>query len=332
MPQYRRQISSLGFEPPVDVSRMYGIGALIPNRNRRAGIYLLVLDDGLFYIGRAKDVVRRFGAHRRNFAERLVGFSYQIVPESAQRDVERSLIQRAEKAGLPLRLVEWTSQRRDESDLDALFTPEEYEDWERDPVGHLAADDWPLSVGTVGQEAVGREKFERLMSYERANEVIDLVGRYVKHCVPFARRTAPGYWNVACLPSTNRSTAPRFACVSAHVMETFVVGHDYGDPETVWSFVVAAKTPMEAKYGSLAKAQGAIRGISIEDNERYKSAGFDQCQIFMDDLAAARRVMALPVVQQAARLLMHRVMQKGANRYARYHCGALAEAALRPVG
>jgi hypothetical protein len=330
--QYRRPISSLGFSPPVDVSRIYGIGALIPNKRRRAGIYLLVLRDGLFYIGRAKDVVRRFSAHRKTFGERLIGFSYQEVAESNQPEVERQLIHRGERAGLPLRQTEWTSQRYDEADLDALFTPEELAAWGEDPVAHLVGDNWPLPLGTVGQQALDQEKFERLLAYPLSADVLRLFATYVRQCVPFPRRTAPGYWNVTCLPSTNRSSAPRLACVSAHVMETFVVGHEYGDPQNVWSFVVAAKTPLEARYGSLAKAQRALRGVEIVDDGRYKSAGFDQCQIFMDDLATADRVLALPVIQEAARQLMFHVMRKGVNRYARFHCTALAEAILRPLG
>jgi hypothetical protein len=331
LPQYRRPISSLGFSPPVDVSRMYGIGALIPNKRRRAGIYLLVLNDGLLYIGRAKDVVRRFAAHRKTFGERLIGFSVQEVAESNQKEVERALIQRGERAGLPLRQTEWTSQRHDEADLDALFTAEELEAWEADPVAHLAVDDWPLPVGTVGQQALDREQLERLLAYPVSADVLRLVTTYVQHCVPFPRRTAPGYWNVACLPRTNRSSFPRFACVSAHVMETFVVGHAYGDPGQFWSFVVAAKTPLEAKYGTLARAQRAIRGVEIVDAGRYKSAGFDQCQIFIDDLATATSVMAMQAIQAAARQLMFHVMRKGVNRYARYHCGALTEAILSPM-
>ncbi len=330
LPRYRRQISSLGFTPPVDVSRTYGIGALVPNQRRRAGIYLLVLNDGLFYIGRAKDVVRRFAAHRKTFGERLVGFSYQEVAESNQPEVERALIQRGESAGLPLRQTEWTSQRRDEADLDALFTSQELAEWEEDPVAHLVRDHWPLPVGTAGQQALDREKYERLLDHPVSTDVLRLLATYVQHCVPLPRRTAPGYWNVACLPGTNRSTSPRFACVSAHVMETFVVGHEYGSPDRLWSFVVTAKTPIEAAYGSLKKAQRAIRGIEIVDAGRYKSAGFDQCQILVDDLAVANRVLAMPVIQAAARRLMYHVMRKGVNRYARYHCGALAEAILRP--
>lgn len=332
LPQHRQRLKDLGFAPPVDVSRTYGIGALIPNKRRRAGIYLLVLRDGLFYIGRAKDVVRRFGAHRRTFGERLIGFSYQVVAESNQPEVERTLIQQGELAGLPLRQTEWTSQRHDEADLDAHFTAQELAAWGEDPVSHLAEDAWPLPVGTAGQQALDQEKFEQLLAYHVSSDVQRLLANYVQHCVPFPRRTAPSYWNVTCLPSTNRSRAPRLACVSAHVMETFVVGHQYGDPQDVWSFVVAAKTPLEAAYGTLAKAQRVLRGVEIVDDGRYKSAGYDQCRIVMDDLVTAERVLAQPVIQKAARQLMFHVMRKGVNRYARFHCTALAEAILRPLG
>jgi hypothetical protein len=183
LPRYRKRLTALGFAPPVDVSRMYGIGALMPVKRRRSGIYLLVLGDGLFYIGRAKDVVRRFAAHRQTFGERLIGFSYQEVAESNQPEVERVLIQRGERSGLPLRQTEWTSQRHDEADLDALFTAQELEAWAEDPVGHLVEDDWPLMVGTVGQQALDHEKFERLLAYPVSADVLRLLARYVQCCV-----------------------------------------------------------------------------------------------------------------------------------------------------
>jgi hypothetical protein len=212
LPRYRWHLTTLGFTPPVDVSQTYGIGALVPSKRRRPGVYLLVLNDGLFYIGRAKDVVRRFAALRKTFGERLIGFTYQEVAESKQPEVERALIQRGERAGLPLRQTEWTSQRHDEADLDALFTPQELAEWGEDPVAHLTSDSWPLPVGTVGQQALDREKFERLLAHPVSADVLRLVANYVQHCVPFLRRTAPGYWTVACLPGTNRSTFPRLAC------------------------------------------------------------------------------------------------------------------------
>lgn len=331
LPQYHRHLTALGFAPPVDVSRTYGIGVLVPNQRRRAGIYLLVLNDGRFYIGRAKDVVRRFAAHRKTFGERLIGFSFQEVAESKQPEIERALIQRGERAGLPLEQIEWVSQVYGTSDLDELVSPEELASWAADPVAHLATDNWPLPL--AGEGRAGRDKrviarFDEAPLVKTARELLAL---YVQHCVPLPRRTAPDYWNVACLPSTNASSYPRLFCVSAHVMETFVVGYEAGDPEAFWAFVVCARTPLTAEYGSLAKARRALGGVDIDEDRAYKSAGEDQCRLSFNDPETAVRIVRLPAVQDAARTLMHRIMRKGVNRYARYHCAPFAAEGLRSV-
>ena len=149
-------ITSHGFKYPVDVRSSYGVGSLLPNRRKRQGIYLLVLDGGHFYIGRATDVVQRFAQHRRTFGTRLIGFAFRPAPLAQHIELEKSLIQRAERAGLPLEQVEWVSQGYTTSDLDELVTPAEVAAWAADPLAHLACETWPLPTTTPGRSGRAR--------------------------------------------------------------------------------------------------------------------------------------------------------------------------------
>lgn len=238
-------IRALGFDDPVDVRSSYGIGALFPNKKRRFGIYLLVLNGGHFYIGRATDVVQRFSAHRRTFGERLIGFSFQHLPLPQHVELERDLIKRGERTGLALEQVEWVSQVYGTSDLDELVTGDEFAAWASDPLAHLAQEQWPLPASSAGRQARDIRMLAKFESAVLAPSVVELLSLYVQHCVPLPRRTAPDYWNIACMPSTNARSYPRLACVSAHVMETFVVGNERDDPESMWSFVVCARHPLK---------------------------------------------------------------------------------------
>jgi hypothetical protein len=320
-------IASLGFPPPVDVGSEYGIGLRLPNVRTRTGVYLLVLSDGNFYVGQAKDVVRRFSQHRRTFRERLVGFSFQRVPLNQLDEVEQRLIKTAGRLGMPLEQVDWTTVSVKPSDLLEIVDAADFEMWRKDPRQHLLSDQWPMFMPEAGRRSRDAQALRQLLDEPAGEQAVGLCAEFLQHCVPAARRTAPDYWNVACLPSTNRSHSPRLVCVSAHVMEVFVLGRSKDSPDDTWGFLVCARSPLEAAYGSLAKAGRALRVDEVGERT-YKSAGHDQCQLFVDSFAAMRRLLAAAPVREAAQLLMYRVMQKGVNRYARFHCSALAERAL----
>lgn len=322
-------IEDLGFPPPTDVRNHYSIGGLLPNTRNRTGIYLLVLEGGSYYIGLAKDVVRRFGQHRRNFGARLVGLSFQRIPLLKLEAVERRLIQLAERLGLPLEQVEWKSQVYGSTDLEAVFNDAEYAAWKEDPEAHFAADQSSLAPAEAGRRARDDDNYSKLLRHELGPRAMDAARHFIACCVPYARSTASDFWSISCLPSTNRQFAPRLLCVPAHVLEILVLGHDKGDNTSASGFLVCARSPLEQHYGSLAKAARALRVEAHESN--YKSAGFDQCQLFFDGIDSLTRIIDKTPAREAAQLLVYRVMQKGVNRYANFHCTTLAEVMLQPT-
>lgn len=94
-------VSELGFPDPIDVCGRRSIADLLPKSRDRCGIYLLEFSDGLFYIGQALDVVRRFSQHHKQHSN-IVRWSFRPVKRGNLDSVERELIYRAPALGLTL--------------------------------------------------------------------------------------------------------------------------------------------------------------------------------------------------------------------------------------
>src|SRR5215468_7477256 len=63
-------------------------------------------------------------------------------------------------------------------------------------------------------------RFEKLLRRPQAQEVLEILGRYGRDCLPIPRRTERHYWSVSCLPSTPGKALVR---VNASWMELFAL-------------------------------------------------------------------------------------------------------------
>lgn len=68
-------------------------------------------------------------------------------------------------------------------------------------------------------------RFEKLLRRPQAEEVLEILGRYGRLCIPVPRLTERYYWSVSCLPSTSDKPLVR---VNASWMELFTL---YADGE-----------------------------------------------------------------------------------------------------
>lgn len=82
---------------------------------------------------------------------------------------------------------------------------------------------------------------------------------------------------------------------------------------------------MLEQYPSEGKFYRQYPGTWCHRHRNYRTAGEDQMQVELGDLDSAMRVLADPAVQSAAGLLNLRLMRKGGNIYARFHCFDLAD-------
>jgi hypothetical protein len=70
-------------------------------------------------------------------------------------------------------------------------------------------------------------RFEKLLRRPQAQEVLEILHRYGRDCLPIPRRTERHYWSVSCLPSTPGKALAR---VNASWMELFAL---YADGEGI---------------------------------------------------------------------------------------------------
>ena len=319
-------LSKLGFPSPEEVFSLQTIANFFPTSRSRCGIYLLVFLDNTFYIGQAIDVVRRFVQHRRNYSN-IFGFSFQPTKPVLLDEVEQDLIHKAERLGLTLLNTVHTSNVVGETDLDFVVSPEEQQAWLSASDTAALADGAELLVLPDSQIRRHTIKFRRFEENQHAKVALVLLREFVSNCLPSPKRTEYSFWVVSCLPSTNQSTWPRLGCVSAGIMELFVVGYDKNETDTMWGFVNVASDVLNDRIGGIRSFPEAHPKVELIESV-YRDAGQHQICLHAWDEASLRAILTDKAVRKAARVLTLRVMRKRATIYGKYHCKQLANAIL----
>jgi hypothetical protein len=185
----------------------------------------------------------------------------------------------------------------------------------------------PRDAGERSQSLELRLKYtarlEKLLRRPQAQEVLEILRRYGRNCIPIPRRTERHYWSVSCLPSTPGKALVR---VNASWMELFSL---YADGEGIRALFLVHLSDFttdhsrdqdrvdEAFLGRCAKAPEDVsyffpRG---EDIFGIKVRGFSSIGKFL----ASRRTL------QAVRAFNLTHMNRGRNAYQASHCYGLAD-------
>jgi hypothetical protein len=316
-------VVELGFTVSFDVCGRRSIADLLPKSRDRCGIYLLEFADGLFYIGQALDVVRRFSQHSKRHGN-IVRWSFRPEKRRNLDSVELELIHLAASLGLPLTNKVSPSDIVGETDLDELLAPDEQELWRANPA-KTSAQDVRLNLDADGSHRTRyKHEWSSFRDRDDLSQLLGLLRLYIHGCVPAYRRTEYSFWSVSCMPSTNAAYYPRLAAVNMNIMETFVVFHPKHEPDNVLSFVNLSKARLLEQYPSKQAFYRQYPGTEWWQSS-YRAAGEDQMSVELGNLSSAIRVLADPAVQSAAGLLNLRLMRKGGNIYARFHCFELAD-------
>lgn len=225
---HHKLCSALGFSEIAPVATLRSIAHIFGTSKSRCGIYLLELSKQRFYVGQAVDVVRRFGQHRKNYDE-IIGFSFIPVKRPQLDDVERELIQKAERLGFVLLNTVHATNVVGDTDLDMVVSPEEQDKWSDAPAKFNKADKSASIVLPVAQQDRFAEQYRKYQTVPLGKSTSQLLKTYLFNCVPAPKRTEYSFWIVSCCPSTNKSTWPRLVCVSAGVMELLVLGYQKND-------------------------------------------------------------------------------------------------------
>jgi hypothetical protein len=166
-------------------------------------------------------------------------------------------------------------------------------------------------------------KYEKLLRRPQAREVMDVLGRYGRDCIPIPLMTERHYWSVSCLPSTPGKALIR---VNASWMELFAL---YADGEGIRANFLVHLSDFTADHSLdqgrvdeafLERCVEAPEDVSCffprgEDIFGIKVRGFSSIGKFL----AARRAL------RAIRAFNLTHMNRGRNAYQASHCYSLAD-------
>ena len=331
MSPFAEDLARLGFSEIWDVSGRPSIALLVREKklNSRTGIYLLRFSDDAYYIGRAVDVVRRFSQHRRIHGARIVGFAFQKCAKKTLETRERDCIHLGESLGIPLSQTLDKTTIYGQADLDEIIVPAAAAQWLNDPIKRPENAERAVFKYDLGRQARDAHMLKCLESRTDYLQLVKLLKLYVDTTIPVPRLSEHDFWSVSCLPSTNKKTWPRLFCVSAHVMELFVVGHYRNEESRIWGFVNLAESVIVEKYPNADDLIDHFGEIEVHQGRLYKSAGYDQLQIAFFGVDTAEALLRDSMIRKACAQLNYNVMRKGVNTYAKFHCSALADVILQ---
>lgn len=320
-------VVAMGFPAMTPVGSLLSIAHLFGSSKKRCGIYCFAFRHGLFYIGQAVDVVRRFSQHRR-LHDDIVGFSFLPTAKPELDGTEKALIFRAEFLGLKLTNAVHVTNIVGDSDFDLVVSASEQGAWLNNPsclnktVGLS-----PKIVLPEAQQLRFSKHFARLEKHPLSQRSLALFKQYVWGCVPAPRRTEYSFWSVSCMPSTNHNYWPRLLCVNAGVMELFVAGWEKQNADVLWSFVNVAEDILLEHWASLDELAKAYPFVEIV-RRGYRDAGQHQVSLHTYGGAPMEQLLMDQGISKAAAVLCLRVMRKRATIYGKYHCVELANRVL----
>lgn len=314
-------LGQLGFSRLNGINGLLSIAHLFGITRSRCGIYVLSFSDGLFYIGQAVDVVRRFAQHRLVHGS-ICGFSFRAVDKTNLDREEQRSIAVAERAGIPLTNRVHVSQVSGETDLAELLSVAQQEDW-------LEGKQVEVPGGVVfdsehPQRLRFRHQFQRLSQTPLYLDIRHILIAYTQNCIPVPGVTQFSFWSVSALPATNRGSWPRLAAININGMETLVVGHYYNDPDRIWGFINVTASVLKECFGDRAALTRMLADCSCNDRH-YRTAGPDSTQVCCEGVAALTAALGHLGVIRAAKTLVLRLMRKGPTIFSKFHAPDLAD-------
>src|SRR5688572_13637514 len=121
------------------------------------------------------------------------------------------------------------ARRPGSTGLRQFLDPQQQHDWMEGRTILRDADDRPESLELRFKYL---PRFEKLLRRPQAQEVLEMLRRYGRDCIPIPRQTERRYWSVSCLPSTPGKALVR---INASWMELFSL---YADGEGVRALFV----------------------------------------------------------------------------------------------
>ena len=173
-------------------------------------------------------------------------------------------------------------------------------------------------------------RFEKLLHRPQAKEVLEILRRYGRDCIPIPRRTERHYWSVSCLPSTSDKPLIR---VNASWMELFTL---YADGEGIRARFIVHLSDFTADH---SLDQGQVDEAFLErcvktpeDVDYFFPRGADIFGIKVRGFSSIAKFLAARRALRAIRAFNLTHMNRGRNAYQASHCYGLADHMLSDEG
>jgi hypothetical protein len=166
-------------------------------------------------------------------------------------------------------------------------------------------------------------KYEKLLRRPQAGEVLEVLRRYGRDCIPVPLMTERHYWSVSCLPSTPGKALIR---VNASWMELFAL---YADGEGIRANFLVHLSDFTVDHsldqGQVDEAflERCVR--APEDVGCFFLRGQDIFGVKVRGYASIRKFMATKRALRAVRHFNLTHMNRGRNAFQASHCYSLAD-------
>ena len=166
-------------------------------------------------------------------------------------------------------------------------------------------------------------RFEKLLRRPQAKEVLEIIGRYGRDCLPIPRTTERHYWSVSCLPSTPGKALVR---VNASWMELFALNADgEGIRARFLVHLSDFTTDHSLEQGKVDESFLERCVVTPEDVDVFFPRGKDIFGVKVRGLRSIRKFLATRRALRAIRAFNLTHMNRGRNAYQASHCYSLAD-------
>jgi hypothetical protein len=166
-------------------------------------------------------------------------------------------------------------------------------------------------------------KYEKLLRRPQAREVLEILGRYGRDCIPIPLMTERHYWSVSCLPSTPGKALVR---VNASWMELFAL---YADGKGIRANFLLHLSDFTGDHsldqGRVDEAFLERCVIEPEDVGCFFPRGEDIFGVKVRGFASIGKFMRTRRALRAIRAFNLTHMNRGRNAYQASHCYSLAD-------
>ena len=166
-------------------------------------------------------------------------------------------------------------------------------------------------------------RYEKLLRRPQAKEVLEILGRYGRDCIPIPRTTERHYWSVSCLPSTPGKALVR---VNASWMELFALNADGDGVRARFLLHLSDFTTDHSLEQQQVDEAFLERCVATpEDVSVFFPRGQDIFGVKVRGSRSIRKFMANRRALRAIRAFNLTHMNRGRNAYQASHCYSLAD-------